>query len=248
MNKKIYGISLSVLAIATLTTNCVGIRFSTPENNPKREYSVNQSFSGISTTGTADIVYTEGNDVKITISAPEEAFDYITVKIENGTLKIGQDEKKKKNNKTVSSKYSITAYITAPAIRTLNTYGTGDIKAKHLSGDSIQLKTYGTGDIETDNIECKDFIAETYGTGDIEIGNLSAETAHSDTYGTGDIEIYKINVTDLAASTGGTGDITIHTGQILDARLSASGVGDIEARKVDISKHRISGKKNNIKL
>lgn len=236
------------VVIGLTFTNCFGINFSSPKNNPKKEFSVKQGFNAIETTGTADIIYTEGEEIKLKISAPKEAFDVITVKVENGVLKIGHDDKKMRNRSSMVNKYSITAYITAPAIKRFATYGTGDIIAERLSGDTIQLQTYGTGDIEISNIEFTFAEMSSYGTGDIEVRNATGKFVKAETQGTGDIEIDKIEVKMLDAITTGTGDISIHSGKIEEGDLSASGTGDIEANGVSINKYKCSGRKGKINV
>lgn len=154
----------------------------------------------------ADIIYTPG-DCAISINAPDNVLDNLTVLNENGTLEI------KSNMKQIRNLKKITVNVSSPVLESASFSGTVDFRAP-------------------DGITALNFDATVNGAGDININGLKANSVKMTVNGAGDANVKGLDCDALTVSINGAGDAVL-AGRSGSASLTISGAGDIDARQLD---------------
>ena len=153
-----------------------------------------------------DVIYTPG-DCAVSVKAPDNVLEHVTVRNENGTLEI------KSNLKTIRNLKKITISVSSPVMESLLFNGAVDFNAPQ-------------------GITALDFSAVVNGAGDIDINGLKAGNASITVNGAGDANVSGIDCDDLTVSINGAGDAVL-AGRAVKAGLTISGAGDIDARELD---------------
>lgn len=153
-----------------------------------------------------DVIYTPG-DCALSISAPDNVLDHVTVRNEGGTLDIKSDLR------TIRNLKKITITVSSPVLEDFTFNGAVDFSAPQ-------------------GISALDFKATVNGAGDVNINGLKAGSASLTVNGAGDATLSGIDCDALTVSINGAGDATL-TGSVKDkAGLYISGAGDIDARNL----------------
>lgn len=184
------------------------------------------SFKSIETSTVVNFKISQGNKTSLSLRAPSNLIDYITVKVEDGVLRV--DAKKGKRFHNPGDKFNMT--VTVPTLNAITTTGTGDIKfsGKFKTGD-FKATSSGTGDIDMPDFLASDLYITSTGTGDVDF-NGSVNSASITSSGTGDVEFTSSKCERLTGTTSGTGDIELK-GSASYAELYSYGTGDIKARR-----------------
>lgn len=153
-----------------------------------------------------DVIYTPG-DCAVSIYAPDNVMERVSVSNENGTLVI------KSNLSRIRNLKKITINISSPVLESLNFNGAVDFNAP-------------------EGITALNFDAIVNGAGDIDINGLKASDAEITVNGAGDARINGIDCDAIAVAINGAGDAKL-SGKAASADLSISGAGDIDARQLD---------------
>lgn len=155
-----------------------------------------------------DVIYTPG-DCAVSIYAPDNVMERISVSNENGTLVI------KSNLNRIRNLKKITVNISSPVLESVNFNGAVDFNAP-------------------EGITALNFDATVNGAGDIDINGLQANEAEITVNGAGDAKIEGLDCDALMISINGAGDASL-SGKAGRADLSISGAGDIDARNLNCS-------------
>ena len=163
-------------------------------------------FHSLSCNLPGDVIYTPG-DCAVSIYAPDNVMERVSVSNENGTLVI------KSNLNRIRNLKKITINISSPVLESLSLNGAVDFNAP-------------------DGITALNFDATVNGAGDIDINGLQASDAAITVNGAGDAKIDGIDCDAVTVNINGAGDAKL-TGKAARADLSISGAGDIDARQLD---------------
>jgi hypothetical protein len=155
-----------------------------------------------------DVIYTPG-DCAVSIYAPDNVMERISVSNENGTVVI------KSNLNRIRNLKKITVNISSPVLESVNFNGAVDFNAP-------------------EGITALNFDAIVNGAGDIDINGLQANEAKITVNGAGDAKIEGLDCDALMISINGAGDAFL-SGKAGRADLSISGAGDIDARNLNCS-------------
>ena len=155
-----------------------------------------------------DVIYTPG-DCAVSIYAPDNVMERISVSNENGTVVI------KSNLNRIRNLKKITVNISSPVLESVNFNGVVDFNAP-------------------EGITALNFDAIVNGAGDIDINGLQANEAEITVNGAGDAKIEGLDCDALMISINGAGDAFL-SGKACRADLSISGAGDIDARNLNCS-------------
>lgn len=193
-----------------------------------------KDFKCIATQSNVDIIYTQGDEFKVTVKGNENAIsEYVMEVTPEGTFIA-------KSNSSLNSLPTIQAYITAPTIESIELTGSGDIDIREVANvEDLSVLNTGSGDIYIHDLTCNSLTVKGEGSGDIKFGKLAAEQINGSTIGSGDIDFKHASCTGNATlQTAGSGDID---GDIKAVNISAEsqGSGDIDinvdCRKMEIS-------------
>jgi len=153
-----------------------------------------------------DVVYTPG-ECAVSIYAPDNVLDIVTVRNENGTLVI------KTSTTRIRNLHKVKINVSSPVLENLVFNGAVDFNAPQ-------------------GITALDFNATVNGAGDIDIDGLKSGNATLNVNGAGDARISSIDCDELAVAIAGAGDAVVSGRVSGKANMSISGAGDIDAREL----------------
>ena len=190
-------------------------------DNVTKTYEV-EDFNGIHTSGSFRIYYTQGTR-GVSVSAPAEDLENLTVEVREGTLHLGM----KKKNIRIKEWKKITANISSPALNRVHISGAGDFEAADgITTDNFDVKVSGAGDIVIDKFKAKEANFQVSGAGEIDITDLDCDSINTKVSGAGDICVSgKANTANFEVS--GAGDINIKNLNCPEIGTSISGSGKI---------------------
>ena len=189
----------------TLNGENYGERITASDNYITRN-DVTGEFHGLVCNLPGDVIYTPG-ECAVSIYAPDNILDIVTVRNENGTLEI------KTNTSRIRNLRHVKINVSSPVLENLVFNGAVDFNAPQ-------------------GITALDFNATVNGAGDIDINGLRSGNATLSVNGAGDATINGIDCDELTVAIAGAGDAVV-TGRVNGtANLSISGAGDIDAREL----------------
>lgn len=175
-------------------------------------------YNQIVSTGSFDVVLTEGEVGKVKIEASENIEPYILTEISGGILTISM-----KSNKSYEFRSKILVYI--PVNQSLNKIsltGSGDMDLKFpLKVNNLECVVTGSGDVDLNLIseETNLFIG---GSGDIDIKGVT-EKFKLGIGGSGDIDAKNFKAEIVEAKIMGSGDIQVNAKSEVNASIFGSG-------------------------
>ena len=184
-----------------------GERITASDNYITRE-AMAGDFHSLSCNLPGEVIYTPG-DCAVSIYAPDNILDIVTVRNQNGTLEI------KTNTSRIRNLKHVTVNISSPVLESVNFNGAVDFNAP-------------------EGITALNFDAIVNGAGDIDINGLQANEAEITVNGAGDAKIEGLDCDALMISINGAGDAFL-SGKAGRSDLSISGAGDIDARNLNCS-------------
>lgn len=177
-------------------------------------------FSGISSSGSFNIIVTMGNTETLKLEGDKETISEIETKVESGILKISRN--KEYTNNWNSSKGKVTIYITAKSLNSLTQSGSGDMKVDGtVKADRLATTLRGSGSISL-TADAKNYSGTISGSGEI---NVKGNTDHAKVTiaGSGEFEGKNLRSDDADIQISGSGDASITAEKTLDAVVSGSG-------------------------
>ena len=180
----------------------------TASDNYITQYETTGEFHAITCNLPGDVIYTPG-ECAVSINAPDNVLELVTVRNENGTLQI------KSNAGRIRNLKKITINVSSPVLEELNFNGAVDFNAP-------------------EGITALDFNAVVNGAGDIDIKGLKADNASLIVNGAGDATIKDLDCESISVAINGAGDAVL-SGRAGRAGLSIAGAGDIDARELNCS-------------
>ena len=171
------------------------------------------------------IVQTE-NEFKVETISYEMMTDSIQVTNENGVLTVGF------TNKTARIFGPTQVRIYAPALTSISSTESSNIRISGYHGDSLRIETIGSGLIKAFNLEISGKLT-IIGTGssDHELKHITASEMVIDKKGSGDGEYSDLNVGTLSVASNGSGDAKL-SGKADSVVFSKAGSGDIDASEL----------------
>ena len=128
-------------------------------------------------------------------------------------------------DKSYSSTKALLVNLSVLNVNELSVSGSGDIKFKNYTDDTLSLKISGSGDILGDgNVET--LTGKINGSGDLLLKELHSKSAKIKINGSGDAELWVSN--SLIAKINGSGDINYH-GNPKTVESEINGSGEINA-------------------
>lgn len=190
----------------------------------QRSYQLS-GFDAVGSGGSQEVIVTVGGAHSVRAEGPTEALDRLEIKVEDGTLKIGNKKSSNWNVGWNRDRPKTIVYVTLPAIRSVAVAGSGDMRVDRVQGDSFQSSIAGSGDIEIGQVQVAQAKFSVAGSGNIKAAG-TAQTSSVSIAGSGDVDLGGLQVRTASASVAGSGDIRIHASDTAD--ISIVGSGDVE--------------------
>ncbi len=186
-----------------------------------RDYNVSD-FKGIDVSGGFDVTLVQGNTESVTLTAQENLFDHITVKVENGTLRIYT-----RNN--IMSTREMKARITFKNINALKVSGGGDVFSETpINAEALDVNVSGGGDLRS-VINSEELRCHITGGGDAELEGKTRDY-HLDVSGGGDMKS-KVNASSIECRIAGGGDLYLRNDdKTSEANVDINGGGDMDMK------------------
>jgi hypothetical protein len=225
------GFILFFLFLLASLTSCVTSQSWVPVKgngeSEEKNYTVTD-FHGIDVSGGFDVVLVQGPSDGLTLTAQKNLFEHITVKVDQGILKIYTE-----NN--IMATRPLKARITFRSIDNLKVSGGGDVTSETtIEVPDLDVSISGGGDYST-FVNTGKLNFHISGGGDAEI-NGSIKTYNVDLSGGGDIHSEIASGTVNCRISGG-GDMTLlNKEKGTEADIDISGGGDL---KVDMNMERL---------
>lgn len=181
-------------------------------------------FHAIDVSDGFDVILIQGSTESLTLTAQENLFEYITARVENGTLKIY-------SRHNIWSTKPLKARITFKDIKGLKVSGGGDIYSETpVNVGTLEVFVSGGGDFKSE-INSEQLICNISGGGDAEItGKINDYKMHIS--GGGDL-ISKVSAASISCIIIGGGDLHLsNNAQASKGDIEISGGGDLEMKMI----------------
>lgn len=225
MKKPFTNFSLIFLILSLMLSSCTYSQSFFPVKGNgipvERNYSVSD-FKGIDVSGGFDVTLVQGNTESVTLSAQENLFDYITVKVDNGTLKIYT-----RNNLIVTRQ--LKARVTFKNIDNLKVSGGGDVISETpVNVEDLDVNISGGGDFSS-VINSEELKCHISGGGDAEIGGKT-KVYNLDISGGGNLKS-EVNASVISCRIAGGGDLyLLNETKVSDADIDINGGGNMDIK------------------
>lgn len=215
---------LMIMLLLAVSSSCISSQSFIPIRGTgdlaDKTYNVTD-FKGIDVSGGFDVNLVQGEEEKVILSAQENLFEYITVRVENGMLKIYTE------NNLMPTK-GLRAKIYLKSIQNLNVSGGGDVVASNpLELQNIDIKLSGGGDIKLP-VKAGSMRCDISGGGDAEF-NGQIDKLDVNMSGGGDLNSDGSSK-EISCSLSGGGNVTIKNKErATEVNIDISGGGDVNA-------------------
>ncbi len=223
MKKTVTNSRTILMIILMMLTNCTYSQSFFPVKGSgmpiDRNFNVSD-FHGIEVSGGFDVILVQGNSESLTLTAQKNLFDHITVKVDNGILKIYT-----RNN--IWATQPLKARITFKNIDNLDVSGGGDVTGETpVNVEELGVYISGGGDFSS-VINSGEVKVNISGGGDAEIeGNI--KDYYLDMSGGGDVKS-EVNASVISCRIGGGGDLFFRSKEkTSDAVVDINGGGDLD--------------------
>ena len=222
--------NLSLLMLSFLLCCCTAIAKNEYGKKVTKEIPA-KKFATINLKGAADVIYTQANDTRVSVTAPEKIMNLIEVSVSNNTLNISTEKLSK--NGFYNENPSITLTISSPTLTDILSAGSGDFTLKGtVVLNQLNAIYKGSGDFKTENLNCQNLYLEFKGSGDAQlIGKASKATFMIK--GSGDIRALDFKVGSLIIDSKGSGDIKCNASEI---SIDSSGSGSVKYKGSSVIK------------
>ena len=208
----------SIIASCGYSQSFIGIKGHGPLIT--KDYQVS-GFHGIEASNGFDVILVQGNSEGLTLTVQENLPEFITVKVDQGILKIYSD-------KNIMTTQPMKARISFKDISSLHVSGGGDISSETpaINAQNMDLGISGGGDIVF-NLNANTLGCDISGGGDLKLnGNIKDYNIRLS--GGGDVRSEINSSAAIICHVSGGGDVTvISKGKTEEAAVEISGGGDL---------------------
>jgi hypothetical protein len=225
MKKPVIYCNLTFLILSMMLSSCTYSQSVIPVRGTgmpvDKNYNVSD-FRGIDVSGGFDVTLVQGSNESVTLTAQENLFDYITVKVDNGTLKIYT-----RNNLMVTRQ--LKARITFKDIDNLKVSGGGDVNSETpVNVETLDVYVSGGGDFSSE-INSEELKCHISGGGDAEIGGKT-KVYNLDISGGGNLKS-EVNASVISCRIAGGGDLyLLNEDKTSDADIDINGGGNMDVK------------------
>ena len=209
--------ALAIAILALTATSCNKIRGEGPTVSETRSH---RGFTSISSSVDADVIFTQGQDYHVEITAQQNIIERMKSDVSGGELRfyfadcfnIGHHD-------------PIKIYVTAPNVTGFTINGSGDLRSSDLEmGDkAVHLKVNGSGSMYFTAIYAGSIDGGVVGSGNMNIAAGEAAGERCDISGSGTIDFNNLLADRVTTNTTGSGSTSVYAKSSLDVSISGSG-------------------------
>lgn len=177
------------------------------------------SFTGIESEVSGNIIYAQGNDYKVDLTAQQNILNVMETPIVSNKLVV-----RFKSGVRVKSHEQITIKVTAPSISSISSSGSGNVTVlSPLVSNDLSFRLSGSGNVDLPTITCSYLETSISGSGNISIAGGTATSELFKISGSGDIDARNVLSKSATTNTSGSGTIRLSASERLDVTISGSG-------------------------
>lgn len=213
MNKISILFSIVVLLVFSSCEKVIG------EGSLVNETRTTSNFTGIESEVSANVVYVQGNDHKVELTAQQNILNVIETPVVNNKLVV-----RFKNFVRVKSHEQITIKVTAPSISSIGSSGSGNVTVlSPLTSNNLSFRLSGSGNVTLPDLSCNHLETTISGSGNISIAGGTTVTQNLKISGSGNIDARNVLSKSAITKTSGSGIIRLSASETLDVNISGSG-------------------------
>lgn len=211
---------LSLLAVTVIAIASFSQKTISDPNVQRRSVS---GFHGVSTSGSIDLLLTQGQEESVAVSASDpKLVEQIITEVKDGILHIYLKKKEGSWKDWNWESKKIRAYVSIKRIDYLSTSGSGKISIEgKLNADNLKITLSGSGNVKGD-VAVKDLTVGISGSADVSLSGTSEKSSFSIS-GSGNISSYDLATDYCNVSTSGSGTVKVTVNKELSANTSGSG-------------------------
>ncbi len=177
------------------------------------------SFTGLESEVSANVVYVQGTDHKVELTAQQNILNVIETPVVNNKLIV-----RFKRFVRVKQHEQITIKITSPTITSIGSSGSGNVTVlSPLTGNDLSFRLSGSGNVTLPVVNSSHLEATISGSGNISIAGGNTNTEHFQISGSGDIDARSVLSKSATTKTSGSGVIRLSASETLNVTISGSG-------------------------
>lgn len=214
MKKTAFLIGLFFLSVAASAQNRIK-----GNGNVTTKKVTTSSYDKVSVAGFYDVDLVAGSEGNITVEGEENLLPFVSIEVENGTLKITTQKDKRISP---SQGKGILVKVPFESLDGVSITGSGDMKTKStIKTDKFEAKITGSGDMNLD-LDATSVNASITGSGDMKLKGTAADFTCKVT-GSGDLDAFSLESKMVDSSVSGSGNCKVFCSESLVARISGSG-------------------------
>lgn len=184
-----------------------------------------EDFSRIKLSIPADVTYSVADTPSMVVKVDENLMEYVTVSVENGTLKVGSKNSSFRNFK----KLAVT--LSSTALERLDCDGAVDFTSTGvICGETFKMQVNGAADVEIPSLDVKRAAFEINGAGDLDVNLVDADEVTLQISGAGDADLSGA-AREVKVTVNGTGDVDLSRLQYETLDKKVNGVGSVKTAK-----------------
>lgn len=227
-------LNLLVLALLLLTTgiSCAQSRLT------KDEFEVS-NFTAIKSSVVGNIEVRQASQTSVTAEGNETMLDLLEVRMENETLVLKMDDRRKRKFRNNSNK--LTIYVNTPYLKHIDSEGVGNITVKgDFETPELTILSDGVGNINADNLNIGNVKIDSEGVGNISLAG-NAESIEISSQGVGNINTRKLTSQNAIVISEGVGNVSCYASEYL--KIDSEGIGNVtyygKPKKTNLNKDGI---------
>lgn len=193
-------------------------------------------FDRIALGGSPDVTVTTGRAVSVHASGDQRALDQLDIRVERGTLKIGN--KRNSNwNWSWGDRPKVRIAVTVPMVRGVDLGGSGTVSVDRVKTPSFAADIGGSGSIRIAVLDTGTAKFSVAGSGNVDAAGRCG-SADINVAGSGRLRLAGLKCETLTASIAGSGDIDASATRTADVSVMGSGDARIAGgARCSVSKH-----------
>lgn len=174
-------------------------------------------FDRIELGGSGELIITQDGSESVRVETDDNVMQYIEVRVENGTLKLGF-----RNNVNIISTTRLVFSVSVDDLVGVQISGSGSADGDQLETDRLDLSVSGSGNIQFAELQAVEVNANISGSGLMNLAGAVASQA-VDISGSGSYMAGDLCSESIKISVSGSGNATVCATGTLDADISGSG-------------------------
>jgi hypothetical protein len=186
---------------------------------PGASWSAIAQFDELEARGRDTVRFSTGDAWRIRAEGDPSALAELRFFVDDGRLVVGRRKADGNRGKDTGS---AVIYVTAPALHSAASAGSGTLEVDRLSGDDVSASLAGSGDMTVAAVDARKLEASLAGSGDLSLAGRAA-SAEFAVAGSGDLSAPGLVAGTAEASVAGSGNVRFGATGAVSASIAGSG-------------------------